>query len=356
MAKRFFLILLSFTFFSYSFSNDQKNNSDTTVIDTISIIGVGDIMMGSGFPSSAYLPPNNNCEALLSPVIPILKNADVTFGNLEGSFSDNCPLVKKCKNPANCYAFRMPTKYADCINKAGFDLLSIANNHAGDFGQCALDETMAILDSFNIKYAGLITNPITVYEKDSIKYGFCAFSPNIGTCSISDYSLLRELISQLKNISDIIIVSFHGGAEGAQYQHVTKSTETFYGENRGNVYEFAHIAIDAGADVIFGHGPHVTRAIELYKNRFIIYSLGNFCTYGRFNLAGPNGIAPIIKLNVTPEGEFLSGEIIPINQINNGFVTIDKHKSIIFTLNSLTKIDFPNGNLKILNDGTILKK
>jgi hypothetical protein len=72
--------------------------------------------------------------------------------------------------------------------------------------------------------------------------------------------------------------------------------------------------IDNGADVVFGHGPHVTRAIEVYKDRFISYSLGNFCTYGRFNLAGPNGIAPIVKLNVDITGKFVSGRIIPVYQ------------------------------------------
>ena len=59
-----------------------------------------------------------------------------------------------------------------------------------------------------------------------------------------------------------------------KYQHVTREREYFYGENRGNVYEFSHAMIDAGADMIFGHGPHVARAIEVYKNRFYCLQLG----------------------------------------------------------------------------------
>ncbi len=105
----------------------------------------------------------------------------------------------------------------------------------------------------------------------------------------------EEIVRHLADTCDIVIVSFHGGAEGANYQHVTKDYEMYYTENRGNVYSFAHRMIDAGADVIFGHGPHITRAVEVYNERFIAYSLGNFCTYGRFNLSGPNGIAPVIK-------------------------------------------------------------
>ena len=67
-------------------------------------------------------------------------------------------------------------------------------------------------------------------------------------------------------------------------------------QNRGSVYRFAHEVVDAGADVVFGHGPHVTRALEFYRDRLICYSLGNFATYRRFNLSGPNGIAPIVKV------------------------------------------------------------
>ena len=122
----------------------------------------------------------------------------------------------------------------------------------------------------------------------------------------------------LADTCDIVIVSFHGGAEGADFQHVPKTNEMFHGENRGDVYNFAHTMIDNGADVVFGHGPHVTRAIEVYKDRFISYSLGNFCTYGRFNLAGPNGLAPIVKINVDTSGRFLSGRIIPVYQTMAG--------------------------------------
>ena len=118
----------------------------------------------------------------------------------------------------------------------------------------------------------------------------------------------------LSDTCDVVIVSFHGGAEGADFQHVPKAMEIFHGENRGDVYNFAHTMIDNGADVVFGHGPHVTRAIEVYQDRFISYSMGNFCTYGRINLAGPNGLAPIVKINVDTTGRFLSGRIIPVTR------------------------------------------
>ena len=94
----------------------------------------------------------------------------------------------------------------------------------------------------------------------------------------------KKTIAYLDSLVDIVIVSFHGGAEGSEYTNITKKTEIFLGENRGNPYEFSRVAIDAGADVIFGHGPHVTRSMDIYKNRFIAYSLGNFATYARMSL------------------------------------------------------------------------
>ena len=324
--------------------------------DTITIIGVGDIMLGTNYPSHVYLPYNKDCAPLMKEVIPILKTADITFGNLECCISDSAPLSKKCSDSTKCYAFRMPDKFSHCLYDAGFDLLSLANNHSGDFGSEGRNNTMRLLDSLNIGYAGLITNPTYITEHDSVKYGFVAFAPNKGTLGITNYKLVEKLVKELDKESDIVIVSFHGGAEGAKYQHVTKSQETFYGENRGNVYEFARIAIDAGADVVFGHGPHVTRAIDLYKNRFIIYSLGNFCTWGRFNLRGPNGIAPIIELKTTLEGEFISGKIHSVYQDGKNGTKIDEQKQIISKLQYLTNQDFPDSPLLITNEGDIKLK
>ena len=95
---------------------------------------------------------------------------------------------------------------------------------------------------------------------------------------MNDIENAEKIVRNLKKANQIVIVSFHGGSEGEKNQHVTKKTEIFYGQNRGNVYQFAHRMIDAGADIVIGHGPHVVRAVELYNNKFIAYSLGNFCT------------------------------------------------------------------------------
>jgi len=174
--------------------------------------------------------------------------------------------------------------------------------------------------------------------------------------NINDIDKAELIVKFLADTCDIVIVSFHGGAEGADYQHVTRADEMFYTENRGNVYNFAHRMIDAGADVIFGHGPHITRAVEVYNERFIAYSLGNFCTFGRFNLTGPNGIAPLIKVNVDTSGKFLSGRIIPVYQVYRGGVKVDPEKRVIRKIKDLTASDFPDAVIAIHDNGEILYK
>lgn len=375
----FFLVLAFFTFFLLACRSDASPEkeiktasllpeltdtipqtdtipSEPAEVKTFSIVGVGDMMLGTNYPSPSYLPANGGKD-LLSDVEGILQNADVTFGNLEGTLIEKGRMSKRCNDPSKCYAFRSPESYADHFSNAGFDLLSLANNHSGDFGPEGRLRTKALLEERNIKYAGLAgTDETAVFEKDGVKYGFCAFAPNSGTCDVRNLSRAQQIVRQLAEATDIVIVSFHGGAEGVRNQTVPKRTETFYGENRGNVYAFAHAVIDAGADIVFGHGPHVTRAVELYQDRFIIYSLGNFCTYGRFSLSGAAGIAPIISLEVDENGAFLQGQITPIYQGKTHGPKIDPQKRAISKLIELTKADFPETPLQIEADGTIVKR
>ena len=324
--------------------------------DTLSIVAVGDIMLGTDYPRAGYLPPGGDCSSLMQDVLPYLSDADVTFGNLEGSFADTLGKAKICRDTMNCYVFRMPVHYIHCIQEAGFDLLSLANNHSGDFGLGGRQNTMKVLDEAGIAYAGLLIYPSTVWVHDSVRYGFCAFAPNRGACNLKDTDAAVKIVKDLAARSDIVIVSIHGGAEGKDHQHVTRQDETYLGYNRGNIYEFAHAVVDAGADLVFGHGPHVTRAIELYSDRLICYSLGNFCTYGRFNLRGPNGIAPIIRTNIGSDGSFISGRIIPVYQAGRGITRPDPEGKVIAKMQQLTLEDFPETPVVITDKGEIVKK
>jgi Bacterial capsule synthesis protein PGA_cap len=339
---KLYLFTLLFLISTFSFSQST---------DTLTIIGVGDMMMGTNYPENKL--PDADGAHLLKDVIHILKSADVTFGNLEGTLLDSGGTPKTCRDPKVCYAFRTPARYVNNLVSAGFDMMSLANNHAGDMGDLGRKSSMKTLEDAGILHAGQLNQKTVVFEKDGVKYGLAAFAPNSNCVPLNDIEGAKEIVKTLAKQVDVVIVSFHGGAEGAQYQHVPKTTEMFHGENRGDVYKFSHALIDAGADIIFGHGPHVTRAVEVYKNRLVAYSLGNFCTYRGISVSGVNGLAPIIKVSTDRSGEFLKGEIIPTYQTYGEGVQIDPEKRVTKIIQALTKKDFPETPLRIGENGII---
>ncbi len=335
---------------SYLYLEEEQERSSLT------IIGTGDIMLGTSYPSESYLPPGKDCSPILRPVHEVLQSGDLLFGNMEGVFCSEGGTPKKCKDLTKCYVFRMPDHFLNCILEAGYDVLSVANNHVNDFGPTGRASTAALLDSSGVAYAGFVTHPWTLFEKEGVMYGFAAFAPNRGTMNLKDYDQAAAITAMLDSIADVVIISFHGGAEGKDYQHVVRGDEEYLGYNRGSVYRFAHRVVDAGADVVFGHGPHVTRAAELYGDRLICYSLGNFATYRRFNLKGPNGIAPIVKVTVDSEGRFMRGEVVSVYQPGEGGPRIDPAGRAAAKLKELSESDFPGQELVLDIDGILWKR
>lgn len=333
--------------------NLNDKNITTTKPDTISFNAVGDIMFGTNFPNLSKMPPNQGKD-LLKPFETYLKDADITFGNAEGVFLNSGGTPKG--TGGQVYCFRQPTYMANFFLDNGFDLISVANNHVADFGNIGLNSTEEVLRKLPIAFGGSLNVPTTTVTVRGIVIGMAAFAPHKGSIDMNDLPNAIKIVKDLKAKCQIVMVSFHGGAEGVTRQRVPKKTEIFYGQNRGDVYSFAHQMIDAGADMVIGHGPHVVRAVELYKNKFIAYSLGNFCTYGMFSLGGASGNAPLLKLFLTEKGDFLKGEIISGKQYGEGGPVLDEERKSAFqTIAYLTKLDFPNTPLMFEN-GKILKK
>jgi len=320
--------------------------------DTVIITAVGDMMLGTNYPNNSYLPTNEG-KGQLAQIDSLLAGGDILFGNLEGVILNEGGTHKHCNNPRTCYIFRSPEYMAMRIKEAGFNVMSVANNHAGDFGTTGRNSTSRVLDSLEINYAGNANQAYTVFMIDGMYYGFAAFAPNVGTPSINNLDSARRTVQHLDSLVDIVVVSFHGGAEGSKYTHVPKKREYFVGENRGNVYQFAHAMIDAGADVILGHGPHVPRAVEVYNKRFIAYSLGNFCTYGRFNLSGNNALAPIVRININAQGEFINGKLIAAKQMGRGIPIPDPKNKVISLIKKLSEEDLPESEISIDESGNI---
>ena len=317
--------------------------------------------MGTAFPDSTYLDPRivhgvSVDQLIGADLVGLLRSGDVVFGNLEGALFDEDGESKRCRNMDACYSFRSPEWYAGLLADMGFNLMSLANNHSGDFLDMGRAATIAALDTNGIVYGGLaqpgaVTGSLEL--DDGTRVGLAGFSPNKGTVSIHDLVGLKRLVSELDGTHDMVIVSFHGGAEGADRTHVTREPEEFYGERRGNVYEFAHAAVDAGADVVIGHGPHVPRAVEIYRDRFIAYSLGNFWTWARFNLRGPNGMAPVLDLEVDGDGRAVRARIVSARQTGLGSPHLDPEARAARLIGDLTREDFPVAGLELAADGRI---
>ena len=332
----------------------EITKANLAIPKTITVMAVGDIMMGTDFPNSSYLPPKD--VGPFDKVNEVLTQADILFGNLEGTLTDTGNNAKRCSDPSKCYSFRSPEYFGKYLEETGFDVMSIANNHIGDFGATGIKNTAKTLEKHNIAYAGIFAQPSTIFEKNGIKYGFCAFAPNKDCVKIHNLSNAKKIVTELSEKVDIVIVSFHGGAEGSQHTHVPRKTERFYGEDRGNVYKFAHTMIDAGADIILGHGPHVSRAFEVYNDRFIAYSLGNFCTYSRFNLTGIKGYAPIAEIEIDTEGKFIKGVLHSAKQIDEIYPFMDDKKRALKEIQQLTATDFPESKLIFEEDGSFVQQ
>src|SRR5690606_24552821 len=139
---------------------------------------------------------------------------------------------KRCKDPKVCYAFRSPTRYVKNLVDAGFDMVSLANNHAGDMGAEGRDTTMEVLARAGIVHAGQVSMKTAIFVKDSVRYGLAAFAPNSNCVQLNDLEGARQIVRELDSLTDIVIVSFHGGAEGAKHQNVPREHEIYYGEDR----------------------------------------------------------------------------------------------------------------------------
>ena len=325
--------------------------------EPITIAAVGDIMMASPFPNDSRMPPNDGAD-LFTPFKSVLAAADITFGNLEGPIVDTGISAKCRPGSTRCFAFRTPTRYGRYLKEAGFDVMSVANNHAGDFGETGRVSTQKVLDEQGIKYAGSL-QPLatTAYlESHGKRVAFIGFGHNNGMPSINDLDGARRLVTEAGKKADIVVVSFHGGAEGTNAQRVPQRSEIFLGENRGNLPLFARTVIDAGADLVIGHGPHVMRGMEIYKDRLVMYSLGNFCTYGWFQLAGETALTAVVEATIDAEGKFISGRIYPGKQEGRGIPVPDEAKQAVPLLRNLSTADFPTSAPKIADDGSITPK
>ncbi|XZN89142.1 MAG: CapA family protein [Microcoleus sp.] len=319
---------------------------------TVSIKAVGDIIPGTNFPYNK-LPQKK--ELLFESVKPHLKGADILFGNFESTMTDY-PYSSKGGGGGMLFAFRTPPSYAKILKDAGFNILNIANNHSYDFNEQGFKDTIKNIDSNGMKAVGK-RDQIVYKNVKGVNLAFIGFS-NYGEVhnSLLELKAGAEIVKKAKQKADIVVISVHAGAEGTGALNVRNKNEFFAGENRGNMVLFSRTMIDAGADLILGHGPHVARAMELYKGKLIAYSLGNFMGYRTLSTVGELGKSLILDVKMNPQGDFVSGKIIPIALNGQGIPSVDDDFRSVKLIRRLTKSDFPNAGLSIGDEGQIVKQ
>ena len=317
----------------------------------LTVAAVGDMMLGTNFPENIL--PDDDGASFLSAVTPILSAADLAVGNLEGVLIDGGEPAKACSNPKACYLFRSPTRYAFWYRMAGFDALSLANNHARDFGEEGRLSSMRALRETGIAHSGLIGDFATL-ESRGLRIAFMAFAVTRNSNLVLDLDLARATVAGYAGTHDIVIVSFHAGAEGHDTMRLPYREEYYFGERRGDVVRFARSMVDAGADFVFGHGPHVVRAMENYKDRLIAYSLGNFATYYGISVNGVKGFAPILVVSMDEQGRFTGGKLHSTVQIRPDGPSIDPEDRALKLVRRLSAKDFGMPGIEFRKDGTML--
>ncbi|MGL6278327.1 MAG: CapA family protein [Gaiella sp.] len=316
-----------------------------TPTPVVTIAATGDIVMGS----TPNLPPDGGRSFFRAVQADLA--GDVVLGNLEGTLATSGP--SKCgAGSTDCYAFRTPPSYARRLQAAGFTVLNLANNHANDFGQTGLDQTIRALRRARLAHTGR-PGQVAVQRVGPVRVAVVGFAPYPWAASLTDREAAQALVRRADALADVVVVTFHGGAEGADRQRVPYGTETYLGENRGDLRRFSRAVIRAGADLVVGHGPHVLRGMEWYRGRLIAYSLGNFGGYGVFALGGPLSTSAILRVTLRRDGTFETGTLVPTRLVGAGVPALDPTEAAHGVVRELSRRDFGPRAVRIDRDGVL---
>ena len=301
----------------------------------VTITWGGDLTLGSAFGQ----PPDRGWPQLRS-VAPVLRRADVATVNLEGTFFPGG--ASKCgggPGGGTCFAFQAPAANAGTLRRAGVDLVNLANNHAFDFGATGYASTRAALGRHDVRATGA-PGEVRVLRAGGRRIAFVGFAPYAWSAPINDLDAVGDLVRRADRSADLVVVLFHGGAEGGDKLHVPYGHEFAFGEDRGDVRRFAHRAIDAGADLVLGSGPHVLRGMERYRNRLVAYSLGNLSGWRNFGTGGLASFSALLTVELGRRGRPVAGAITSLRLDGIGVPHRDPAGGAEGLMRSLSRADF----------------
>ncbi|MBK8073126.1 MAG: CapA family protein [Ramlibacter sp.] len=269
---------------------------------------VGDLVLGNNHLVE-NIPPEWE-KLYFAGVEDYLKSADASVGNLEGVLTRH-PKTLKATGSGRAFAFRFPPHYAGLLRQMNFRAVTVANNHSNDFGEIGFADTLKHLRDASVAIAGL-KGEYATFEVKGLKVAVVGFGFYPRQDMIQHLESAARLVARARAEAQYVIATFHGGAEGDEAIWHANEAETYLGENRGNAVAFARAAIDAGADVVVGHGPHVLRSIECYKGKPVFHSLGNFVGVGGLSIRGMASLSAIAGVQLGSRGELLGIEFLPV--------------------------------------------
>ena len=328
----------------------------------------GDVTLGTnldtawavrnGVRRGTRIPALPDPGLLLRPIRPLVQDADFLLLNIEGAIGEG-PFEPKCgPNSTNCYAFRQPVSAAAALRAFGEGaevVGNIANNHAGDAGPVGRLQTIAHLEAAGVHVTGADTLATVVVSAAGDTVAFLGFSTSAGP-DPRDLAAVRRHVMRAADQYARIVVTTHMGAEGAGAQRTMDSTERFLNLDRGNPVAFARTAVEAGADLVVGHGPHVMRAMEWRGDALIMYSLGNLVTYGPFSFAEPMNRGAIACALLGPDGRVESAAVrSTVQDPPPGRVSIDRTGRAAFLVDSLSRLDAGAGAPTVRMEAAVLR-
>jgi hypothetical protein len=329
------LAVAAFGVWAMSATSTAAGATAKTARGAVTIAAVGDVNLGR---NGSY--PPGGPQSVFSGVAETIR-APISLANLETALAaDGAPLTGKCNaTSTDCYAFDAPGSFATGLRKAGFTVLNIANNHTSDYGSEGRSRTVDALTR-----AGLLSTggpgQITVMHVAGMRIALLGFAPYASSADLLDLGAAKQLVRAAARRADVVVVSMHAGAEGSGELHVPFGSEFYLGEDRGNSRAFSHAVVDAGADLVVGHGPHVLRGLEWYRGRLIAYSLGNFSGYHTFSLAGDLAYSVALRVKLDSRGRFEEGRLVPIRIAASGSPGEDPSQTSLALLRRLSIDDF----------------
>ncbi len=342
-------VLLSLLLFSHIALSDATDECHREPFglreaEIISIRATGDIVIGTDFPVSHYPP---GFEARLENTLrTTLGQADVIFGNFEGALTTHNRSPKMGSGSPYVFAFRMPPHFAPLLRRSGFGVLNIANNHSYDFGEKGFNDTLAHLAQAGIETIGE-QDKIVVMRVKGVRVAWVGFNYSIRHNGMHDLPRLERLVREARGKADLVVISIQAGAEGNEALRVVDREEIFLGERRGNVFAFARRAVDLGADLVIGHGPHVLRGMECYKGKLIAYSLGNFVGYNALSIKKAAAISAVLEVRLGKNGQTLGYDVIPVRFSEERLPELDSDQLARYLINDLSRLSPLNGSVQL---------